>query len=49
MAYFPKIEPFYDPDNEQEIYGDSHGRIQMRTFPQAKNERDRCQSFLTEK
>ncbi|XP_041359463.1 protein inturned-like [Gigantopelta aegis] len=48
MAYFPKIGPFYDPDNEQEIYGDSHGRIQMRTFPPAKNEGALCQSFLTE-
>lgn len=30
MAYFPKIGPFYDPQHEQQFYGEADGRLRFR-------------------
>ncbi|KAL4229728.1 hypothetical protein ACF0H5_010116 [Mactra antiquata] len=30
MAYFPKIGPFYDPQHEQQFYGEADGRLRLR-------------------
>ncbi|XP_046366033.2 protein inturned-like isoform X1 [Haliotis rufescens] len=38
MAYFPSIGPFYDPENEQEIYDGSDGRLKTRQYPRAERQ-----------
>jgi len=30
MAYFPKIDPFYEPGNEQHIYSEHDGRLRLK-------------------
>lgn len=38
MAFFPKIDPFYDPNNEQQIYSEQDGRLRL------KRDEDRTQN-----
>ncbi|XP_067661219.1 protein inturned-like [Haliotis asinina] len=38
MAYFPSIGPFYDPENEHEIYDGSDGRLKSRQYPRTQRQ-----------